>query len=356
MSDEPIHPDDLAILALLTALERQPGEGDLLGQPLAGNAGNESEETLVRLYTEVLGLVPYELTPAAPPAALKARLMTIVSGDETQDVEPFVLPAPPPLPIAPPPAAAPTPALRPAPPIVQRTAPTPATGIRPPAPGAVVPMASTSPTPPPPTPVRSVPVRRASRWPLALAAALILALLGVTGYLYQGLRQQGEVISQLTRERNQLIAQEREHARALSTGDTELTGLKGEMNAMQSRLALITSPGVEISPLHPTGKVPMPHDAYGMLFVAADHQHWDLAIRGMSPSGNGRQYQLWFIAPQGPVSGGTFTAAPGAPVNLSSEHMPAGTRAVIITLEPEAGTQTPSGPEVLRAAAPVKVL
>jgi hypothetical protein len=353
VSDEPIHPDDLAILALFAALERQPVEGDLLGRPMAGDVGDvegaEGEsETLVRLYTEVLGLVPYELAPAAPPAALKARLMTIVSGDETQDVEPFVLS---PLPTPSPAAATPTPA----PPAVQRTAPTPAMGIRPPAPGTMSAMPAI-PAPVVPTPIRSAPVRRASRWPLALAAALILALLGVSGYLYQGLREQGEVISQLTRERNQLIVLEREHARALSTGDTELTGLKGEMNAMQSRLALITSPGVEISPLHPTGKVPMPPDAYGMLFVAADHQHWDLAIRGLSPSGNGRQYQLWFIAPQGPVSGGTFTAAPGAPVNLSSAHMPAGTRAVIITLEPEAGTQTPSGPEVLRAAAPVKVL
>jgi hypothetical protein len=345
VSDEPIHPDDLAILALLSALERQPAEGDLLGRPLAeGVEGAEGEsETLVRLYTEVLGLVPYELTPAAPPATVKERLMTIVRGDETQDVEPFALPT------APPPAAAPMPAPRP---IVQRTATTPATGTRPPAPGTVVPISAPASV----TPLRPAPLRRPSRWPLALAAALILALLGVTGYLYQGLRQQGEVISQLTRERNQLIAQEREHARALSTGETELTGLKGEMNEMQSRLALITSPGVEISPLHPTGRVPMPADAYGMLFVAADHQHWHLAIRGMSPSGNGRQYQLWFIAPQGAVSGGTFTAAPGAPVNLSSAHMPAGTRAVIITLEPEAGTQTPSGPEVLRAAAPVKVL
>jgi len=36
--------------------------------------------------------------------------------------------------------------------------------------------------------------------------------------------------------------------------------------------------------------------------------------------------------------------------------MPVGTRAVMITLEPEAGTESPTGPEVLRAAAPVKVL
>jgi hypothetical protein len=200
------------------------------------------------------------------------------------------------------------------------------------------------------------PVRRRSRWPLALAAALILALLGLSGYLYQGLRQQGETIGRLTQERDQLIAQEREHAQAKSASEAELARMQGEMTDLQARLAFMTTPGVEISPLRPTGRVPLPADAFGMLFVAADHQHWHLAIKGLDPSGAGRQYQLWFIAPQGAVSGGTFTAAPGAPVHLSSAHMPPGTRAVIITLEPEAGTEAPTGPEVLRAAAPVKVL
>ncbi|HEV7516411.1 MAG TPA: anti-sigma factor, partial [Thermoanaerobaculia bacterium] len=210
--------------------------------------------------------------------------------------------------------------------------------------------------PTPPAPPRVAPVRRRSRWPLALAAALILALLGLSGYLYQGLRQQGETIGRLTQERDQLIAQEREHAQAKSASEAELARMQGEMTDLQARLAFMTTPGVEISPLRPTGRVPLPADAFGMLFVAADHQHWHLAIKGLDPSGAGRQYQLWFIAPQGAVSGGTFTAAPGAPVHLSSAHMPPGTRAVIITLEPEAGTEAPTGPEVLRAAAPVKVL
>ncbi|HEV7516429.1 MAG TPA: hypothetical protein VGR07_09030, partial [Thermoanaerobaculia bacterium] len=89
MSDEPMQPDDLAILALLTALEREPGEGAtaLLERPASDS---ESEETLVRLYTEVFGLFPYGLTPATPPVALKQRLMAVVTGDETQDVEPLV--------------------------------------------------------------------------------------------------------------------------------------------------------------------------------------------------------------------------------------------------------------------------
>jgi hypothetical protein len=352
VTDEPIHPDDLAIFELLTVLERQPGEGgpgDLLERP----ASDDSTETLTRLYVEVLGLVPYELAAETPSPAIKARLLTIVAGDETQDVEPIVLAAVPPLPADDLPVPIPTAQPRPAP----RTAPTPARGVQAPVSGS-----GTSGAPMPirpansPTSGRIAPVRRPSRWPLALAAVLILGLLGLSGYLYQQLQQKVDENSQLVVERNQLIAQEREHAKAISTGQTELTGVKGEMENLQARMALITSPGVEISPLHPTGQVRMPPDAYGMLFVAADHQHWDLAVRGLSPSGEGRQYQLWFIAPQGAVSGGTFTAAPGTPINLSSAHMPAGTRAVIITLEPEAGTQIPSGPEVLRAAAPVKVL
>ncbi len=358
MTDEPIHPDDLAIFELLTVLERQPGQGgpdDLLERP----ASDDSTETLTRLYVEVLGLVPYELAAETPPPAVKARLMTIVAGDETQDVEPIVLAALPPLPAVddpPAPLRAPLPvASRPVP----RPAPTPARGVQAPVPGGGTPIRPVSQAPGQastfvPTSGRIAPVRRPSRWPLALAAVLILSLLGLSGYLYQQLQQKVDENSQLVVERNQLIAQEHEHAKAMSTGQTELTGVKGEMENLQARMALITSPGVEISPLHPTGQVPMPPDAYGMLFVAADHQHWDLAVRGLNPSGSGRQYQLWFIAPQGAVSGGTFTAAPGTPINLSSAHMPAGTRAVIITLEPEAGTQAPSGPEVLRAAAPVK--
>jgi hypothetical protein len=340
VNDEPNHPDDLAILALLTALEREPGEGEAsLLQP----AADSESETLNRLYMEVFGLFPYELAPVAPPAAVKERLMAVIAGDETQDVEPLIA------------AVSARAGAADAAGAADTTA-TPATGNRAPMPAVpsappVVPVSQIYPSVP-----RSASVRRPSRWPLALAAALILALLGLSGYFYRGLQQQGETIGQLTRERDQLIAQEREHAQARSASEAELARMQGEMADLQTRLAFMTTPGVEISPLRPTGRVPMPAGAFGMLFVAADHQHWHLAVRGLNPSGSGRQYQLWFIAPQGAVSGGTFTAAPGAPIHLSSEHMPAGTRAVVVTLEPDAGAPAPSGPEVLRAAAPVKVL
>jgi len=51
-----------------------------------------------------------------------------------------------------------------------------------------------------------------------------------------------------------------------------------------------------------------------------------------------------------PVSGGTFTAKPGAPVELSSKQMPAGTKGVMVTMEADPEAPKPAGPEVLRAA------
>lgn len=93
-----------------------------------------------------------------------------------------------------------------------------------------------------------------------------------------------------------------------------------------------------------------------MLYVAADHQHWYLALHGLQPSQAGRRYQLWFLSDRGPVSAGLFDAAAGAPVGLSSETMPSGTRAVSVTLELATGSRTPTGPQVLYGEGLVKML
>jgi len=362
----PVPADDLAILAVLAALDRQPWEEDFLARGPAELG--ESAETLTRLYTEALGLFPGEhATP--PPPRLKERLMAIVHGDETQEVEPAAAPEPepepPPVlpPVAAPPeppppavqAPPPPPAAPPAPVASMASAPRrPASGgyprpvaAPPPPPVAPVVPAASGPAPPPPV-LR--PVRR-SRWILPLAAMLFLAL-GLSGFLLYGLWQQGEKIGDLTRDRNEL-------AQRLKSTGASLDGMRKEMADLRARAALMTSPGVEIMPLKPTGQVPLPEGAYGMLFVAADHQHWHLALHGLTPAPAGRRYQLWFVSPQGTESGGTFTAMPGTPMDLSSERMPAGIQAITVTLESAAATPAgiaPSGPEALRAGPPVKVL
>jgi hypothetical protein len=86
-----------------------------------------------------------------------------------------------------------------------------------------------------------------------------------------------------------------------------------------------------------------------VLFVASDHQHWYLCLHGVEPAPAGKMYKLWFMAEGGPVSGGVFTARPGEPVELSSKEMPAGIKAVKVTLEADPQTPKPAGPEVLQA-------
>src|SRR4030095_2325711 len=117
----------------------------------------------------------------------------------------------------------------------------------------------------------------------------------------------------------------------------------------------VTSPAVLVSPMRPSGEAPLQPGARGVLFVAADHQHWVLSLEGLQPPEAGKTYKLWFVADQGTVSAGSFTARPGEPVELSSKTMPAGTRESLVTLETDPNAPAPTGPEVLRSAAPYQI-
>ncbi|MBW8877259.1 MAG: anti-sigma factor [Acidobacteria bacterium] len=327
------HPEDLTILAAVAALER--GSEAPPGAPRTSEV-TEAEQTLARLYTEVLGLIPYELEPVAPAPDARARLLAAVRGEKSAE------------PTATPEArdnSRPTLAepirLTSIPLQTPRPEPTP-TRSAPPAAGPVrtttqemrVPR-PTSLTPPPRRVVRP------ARWPLALAASLALLFAGLSGWLYTQLGQQGETIEalgrQLDRERSQALRDARQ--------------AKADALSLQEKFALVTSPAVEASPMRPPGASPLQPAARGVLFVAADHQHWYLCLHGVAPAPEGKTYKLWFVAdPGNPVSGGTFTAKPGAPVELSSKQMPAGTKAVMVTLEADPQAEKPAGPEVLRAA------
>jgi len=343
------HDEDGTILAALEALEALEGTpADVEGVPglpdAPAAAAGEAGLTLSRLYVEVLGLIPYELAPYAPSAALGERLLAIVAGDETQDVGASVV-LPPPPPGLPPPSIPSTP----------RAAPTPVPGtLR--APQATAALRLSAPAVPPPFPPARLPIRPrpVRRWPLALAAMLVLALGALSAWLWTGLQQQSEKITSLEEQLRQLNQLSQARSRAASApiapaGDP--AGIRGQPDDLRAKLDLVTSPMVAVCALRPPARSPAAA-ARGMLFVAADHQHWYLRVQGLEPPAAGRQYQLWFLSPAGPVSAGTFAAAPGAPVALSSEHMPAGTVGVVITLEPAPGSAAPSGPEILRAGRP----
>jgi hypothetical protein len=304
VNDEAPTEEDLTILAAL--------EG-WIDAPPGSPRQDETTETLSRLYTEVLGLIPYDLDPVAPSAGAKTRLMAAVRGEET-------LPAPADTVAEPPRVAPPVP--------VQAPQPAPA------------------PRPAPPAPA----VRRASRWPLALAAGLALALLGLSGWLYSQVGSQRATIADL---QGRLSLE-----RARSEGAVaRVRELENEGFDMRQSLNLVGSRAVLVSPMRPVappGQTPLQPEAHGMLFVAADHQHWYMSLHGLQPAPAGQVYKLWFMADR-PMGSGSFNARPGEPMDLSSQQMPAGTRGAMITLERDPNAPAPTGPPILQAGPPSQV-
>lgn len=318
MNDE-AQAEDLTILAVLE------NGTDASGDPARSD---ETAEMLARLYTEVLGLVPYELEPVVPAAGVKASLMARLtsgtapdSGDET----------------------------RPAPALVAEPARV-ATEAAPISPVAAPPLRASQEMRIPPrmavAGAASRPVRQ-RRWPLALAAMLAFAMLGLSLWLYSQVGAQNATIASLRHELS--LERSRSEGAIAKVRQLENDGLD-----LREKFSLVTSPAVLVSPMRPVTRPGQPAaqpDARGVLFVASDHQHWYMTLRGLQAVPAGQAYRLWFIADTGAVSAGSFSAQPGAPIELSSQHMPAGTKGVLVTLENDAQTPAPSGPEILRAAA-----
>jgi anti-sigma-K factor RskA len=318
---EELTPEDRALLAALAALQPEavaPSPSPAAhsarepGQPAPPGDAAEAE-TLTRLYHEVLGLMPFALAPAAPPPEVKRRLMARLAGPDLAGREA---------------AAAPSPAAAPA--TSAATAPATGTGRQ----DRLAPASRSR--------SASVPGRSgAPRWLSALAAALILALLGTCGWLLNDLRERRDAIVRLAAQRDAAL-------RHAGEAEARLGRLTSQVSSLRDSFSVMTSPAVEVCNLR--AATPEQADARGMLFVAADHQHWAMSLRGLRPPAGGKVYQLWFVADRGPVSGGTFAARPGAPVELGSDRMPAGTKGVRITLENSPGSPAPSGPDVLRNA------
>jgi hypothetical protein len=294
--------EDLTILAAIEALERG-ADPSVAERP----RGDETAETLARLYTEVLGLLPSALAPVAPGSGARERLLAAIG--------------------AAPPARAPEP----------RPAPVPA-----PAPAPAAPTAITESLRPAPRVAPGPIPRRHSRWPLALAATLALAFAGTSVWLWQLQQQQSAEIAQLQQE---ISAQRQRVAQAGETGRQART----EMEKMRDQFALVTSPAVEVLPLRPpeAGQT----NARGMLFVAPDHQHWYLSVEGLPPAPGTGVYKLWWVTGEGPQDAGSLVAQSGEKVQMSSDQMPSGITEVMVTFEPTPGSARPSGPPILRAEA-----
>jgi hypothetical protein len=328
--------EDLTILAAIEALER----GD---DPTAasGPRGDETAETLARLYTEVLGLVPAELEPVTPRPQARERLLAaigVAGAARAVDADPVAS--------TPRQASEPrlTPVAVPVPPVDAVAAPAPINPVAPIAPAPAAQPAPVRPVQEPRQPYAPVPrpgplPRRQSRWPLALAASLALVFAGTTAWLWIDRVDQDARMAELL---DRVEAQRRMAGEATA----EAEQLRNEMGNMRERYALVTSPNVQVMPMRPVGEQPR---ARGMLFVGADRQHWYMALEGLEPAGAGAVYQLWWVTDQGILSGGSFTAESGEKIQMSADEMPSGTRQAIVTFEPAGIVPAPTGPQILRA-------
>lgn len=309
-TDENHNPEDTAILQALRAMDAVDSERlrDVV------RTGDETGNVLLRRYTEVLGLLGYAAEPQPAPEALKSRILTALAGDETQRIDPKTIPM----------ASAPSR-------VESRTEPAP------PVPGR-----------------RAV---RTARRPSWLAAVLALVALGLlAGLLWfshelEAHRERLAAQEVLLAELDEILQETRsEQASAVDANRAALAEIR-------DRFRLVTAAGTEICPMLPPERSPQP-DARGVLYVAADHQHWYLKAEGLEPLEASRVYQLWFVAgPEGePVSGGTFRPAESGEIQLDSPTMPEGTTAALVTLEPPEGRDRPSGPVVLYGDEVMRIL
>lgn len=258
--------------------------------------GEEADDPLARLYAELLGLVAYELDERPPAPEVKSRVLAAARGEAERlaSVRAF------PLRLAP--AAAAEEAVR-----------------RPPLP----------------------------RWLAAVAAALILAVLGlgaVTVTLVRQLDEQGAALVRLAGE----LGDSRRQAELLarSQGALERRSL-----SLASQLALVANPGVEVCPLGPVGSAPLHPQARGLLFLSMADRQWYVRVANLEPAPPGRVYRLWFLtADGGAMPGGELQPGPDDGISLAGRRLPdpAIMTGATITLERRGeDPHRPTGPTIL---------
>ena len=313
-------PEDLAAFGVLEELAHGGGREDTT--PVRGE--DEATEVLRRLHLEGMGLLAYELEPETPRADLRAEILAHLAGDETQEVieemPSLGAPAPKPQPVV---------AARPGPPMAFASPAAAAVSARPAGPQGE----SRGP--------------RRSRWPALLAALFALAAIG----LGVGAAQ----LTTLVDAREARIRRLESDLGAIDKLKAELAELRGALAAVEQRHVFATTPSTTIFVLRPPVEGALQPLASGALYVAADHQHWQLEVRGLKPEPEVQDYQLWFIVDGLPMSGGVFDAKLGKTALLAEATMPRGTSAVAITLERKGGVQSPTSPILLAAQTSVQL-
>jgi len=204
------------------------------------------------------------------------------------------------------------------------------------------PSASAAPRPAPAprhAPAPSVPAPRSWLLPALGAAALLLLSVGL-----------GVVQSRrLTAELQAALADAREAREALQRAQAEASALSEALAREVAFRDLVSLPETRVASLAGLAAAPQ---ARARIVWHAGRSEGVLVATGLAPAPAGKAYELWIIAKAAPVPAGVFhvDAQGRAVFRLPAGLQYADVKTFAITIEPEAGTQAPSGPMVLAGA------
>lgn len=309
--DRDIDPEETAALSVLAELGRTPGSDDT--RVIAGE--DEVEDVLRRLDLEAVGLLAFALEPVAPRPETREVLFARLAAEDTQEVAPVGEPGGdtvPKRPAAVPPAPEPRPA-----------------------PAAVAAF-----------PSHSAAKRRRSFAP-ALAALFALAAIGL-GFAAAWLQ------SELGAERARATRLAADLARVEQQRSSEVATLSAEVEELERRHRFASGPAAVVFALRPPSESPQP-GARGKLWVAGDRRQWQLDVAGLAPPPEGKEYQVWFLVDELPLSGGCFKVREGRTGGRADSRIPSGVSAVAITLERTGGAPAPTSPRLLLAEEAVEL-
>lgn len=303
----------LAALAELFAPE--PFEGPRTVPPHSDGAPAETDEVLRRLYTEVLGLLPYELDPIEPRPEVRAALMARLAE------------------------------------LRERSEPGDDAG------GAVVPFGDA--TVAPGTSATSAAAGPASpsfrKWRLAAGLAATVALVSLLGVLFLGLRldRTESLLARAQVEREALL----ERLDELDEMRVSRAALERQLSRLGEAMTVATTRGVEVCALRPAGDEPLQPEAFAVLFMAPDRGEWYLNANGLERPTAGTVYKVWLNTASGVVDAGVLDPQGRTDLHFGVERLGQEMMlSVAVTLEEDAHAETPRGPMVLYGDDKMQVL
>ena len=254
-------------------------------EPRLLRGGDDADPALMREYTELLGLLPYQLEAEEPPAQIKEQLLARVAGSRARE----------------------------------QSQPPPATPFARPAPAA------------------------SSSWSFAQAAALAAGLVGIS-FLSTLVWQQHRQIAQLT-DQVTSSAEIRQEMRTLRSRLDMVTTVARKAYPMRTvSHGPAGSPGSATPPLPGSGQPGRPDQPEGIVYVCGMHQQWYLSLRGLEPPEEDGRYRLWFMTEDGKIDGGVLDVRSDTSSEMEAMTMPDGTQGFLVTLETP---DEPEGMEVL---------